>query len=96
MSKKSGKGNKHQKNEVNELDEFIQEDRGEGNSALEIGYLTGAILDYYETTGAPQIEDGDEWKAGTEYESKSRLNIPSELDIEIKKAFIFQIKKFQK
>lgn len=99
MSKKSGKGKKSKNyDEVEELGELIQNTSQEdtSNSALDIGYLVGAIIDYYETTGSPTLDEGDEWKSGTEYEPRSRCNIPQELDEAVKKAFLFQIKKFQR
>lgn len=65
-------------------------------SASEIGYITTAILDYYESTGSQPLEDGDEWKSldPDKYMSKG-VKIPNDLDEEIKKAFISQIKRFQ-
>ncbi len=96
MSKKSGKGKKSKKND--KIDELyvVQNPSVEdaNNSALDIGYLTGAILDYYESTGAAPLDDGDEWKAGTSFEPKSRCNIPKEIDEAVKAAFLIQIKKF--
>jgi len=103
MSKKSGKGKKSKKHEdVEDFDNLVKEissgdDSGsDNNSAVEIGYLTGAILDYYEATGGQPLDEGDEWKIGTEYEPKTKSNIPKELDEAIKKAFLVQVKKFQK
>jgi hypothetical protein len=97
MSKKSGKG-KNSKNydESEELSGFVVNQQDTANNVLDIGYLTGAILDYYEVTGAPALDEGDEWKAGTSYEPKSRCNIPKELDEAVKKAFLVQVKKFHK
>lgn len=89
MSKKPGKGKKS-KNKIEEVEEVK-----DTQSAVEIGYLTTAILDYYEATGRPPLDEGDEWKEGTDYEPKSSLDIPEDLDNEIRKAFIAQIKKFQ-
>jgi hypothetical protein len=97
MSKKSGKGKKSKNyDESEELSGFVTNTQDTANNVLDIGYLTGAILDYYEVTGAPALDEGDEWKAGTSYEPKSRCNIPSELDEAVKKAFLVQIKKFHK
>jgi len=76
MSERS-KGNANQDNEL----ELEQENREQVPAAVEFGYLTTAILDYYEATGSGPIEDGE---------------IPEDIDKEIKKAFIVQIKKFQK
>ena len=86
MSKKPKKSKK----KVDGLEEIK-----ETPSAVEIGYITGAILDYYESTGRPPLDEGDEWKEGTDYEPKPIVEIPEDLDEEIKKAFIAQIKKFQ-
>jgi len=91
MSKK-GKGKKSKVIEdVNEIEEIEIVP-----SAVEIGYITTAILDYYESTGSQPLEDGDEWKKldPEKYMSKG-IEVPAELDKEIKKAFIAQIKKFQ-
>lgn len=91
MSKKSGKGK-------NFNIERVYEEREDNVivNPIDLSYLTDAILDYYTTTGAPVLEDGEEWKSGTDFAPKSSVNIPQELDNEIKKAFIAQIKKFQK
>jgi len=91
MSKK-GKGKKSKVIEdVNEIEgvESI-------SSAVDIGYITTVILDYYESTRSQSLEDGDEWKRldPEKYMSKD-FNIPEDLDKEIKKAFIAQIKRFQ-
>jgi hypothetical protein len=88
MSKKPNKGKKSKVEKVSEEESNA--------SAVEIGYLTGAILDYYESTGRPPLEEGDEWKDldPEKYRPKG-LEIPEELDKEIMKAFIAQIKKFQ-
>jgi len=67
----------------------------EGIDEVGIGELTGIILDYYCTTGEQPMDSGDEWKKGTEHEPKPTAVIPGELDEEIKKAFMTQIKKFQ-
>jgi hypothetical protein len=99
MSKKSGKGKKSKKQEeIEELENLVEEVSTEdtSNSAVDIGYLTGAILDYYDATGRQPLDDGDEWKEGTQYEPKAKSNIPKELDDAIREAFLVQIKKFQK
>lgn len=99
MSKKSGKGKKSKNyDELEGISGSVENTNTQDteNSVLDIGYLTGAILDYYEVTGAPALDEGDEWKAGTSFEPKSRCNIPKELDEAVKKAFLIQIKKFHK
>lgn len=91
MSKK-GKGKKSKAIEdVNDIEELELIP-----SAVEIGYITTTILDYYESTGSQPLEDGDEWKRldPDKYMSKG-VKIPNDLDEEIKKAFIAQIKRFQ-
>lgn len=96
MSKKSGKGKKSENVDL-ELEQVTQQQEFENqNGTLEMGYLITAILDYYSETGEPPLEDGEEWKSGTDYAPKSSLKIPADLDIEVKKAFMVQIKKFQK
>jgi len=110
MSKKSGKGKKSNKHEEVDLRNLITSTIAESfegvsrvvdtedadNSVIEIGYLIGAILDYYEATGRQPLDDGDEWKRGTEHEPGSSCNIPKALDDEIMNSFLIQIKKFQK
>ena len=84
-------------NEENEeIDYIVQQNNLENSENVGIGELTAIILDYYCTTGEQPLDSGDEWKKGTEHEPKATAVIPSELDEEIKKAFLFQIKKFQK
>lgn len=92
MSKKHGKGKKSQTiEEINEVEGVEM-----APSAVEIGYLTTAILDYYESTGNQLLEDGEDWKRlDPEKYMKKGLDIPKELDEEIKKAFIAQIRRFQ-
>lgn len=91
MSKK-GKGKKSKVIEgINEIEEVEVIP-----SAVEIGYITTAILDYYEATGSQPLEDGDEWKKldPDKYMTKG-IEVPKDLDEEIRKAFIAQIKRFQ-
>lgn len=99
MSKKSGKGKgkKSKKSEV-DVESLVEgsEDESTASGAVEIGYLTSAILDYYNDTGEQTLDEGDEWKQGTKYAPKVKSAVPKELDEEIKKAFLVQIKKFQK
>ena len=87
----SNKGKKDQ-----EVEEIHESDIDSGN-AMELGYLTTAILDYYETTGKESFDEGEDWKTGTEHDKRREaVKIPADLDKEIKKAFIAQVKKFQK
>ena len=79
-----------------EIEEVIQESENGLSGALEIGYLTGAILDYYETAGPQQFDEGEDWKKDTEHDKRQKSTVPEDLDSEIKKAFMFQIKKLQK
>lgn len=103
MSKKSNRGKKSNKHD--DVEEFYNLTKqvnyddntsSNNNSTIEIDCLIGAILDYYETTAEQTVDEGEEWKIGTEYEMKSKSNIPKELDEAIKKAFLAQIKKLQK
>jgi hypothetical protein len=91
MSKKSETG----KGDNSEVEEFY-EGIVESQSAIEIGYLTSIILDYYGETGFQPLEEGEEWKESDpeKYRVKG-IQVPSDLDAEIKKAFMAQIKKFQ-
>jgi hypothetical protein len=77
--------------------ELQAEERELTPAAVEISYLTTAILDYYDATGSSPAEEGDEWKKldPEKYLTKG-IEIPEDLDREIKKAFMVQIKKFQK
>lgn len=88
-----GKGNANQDNEL----ELEQDVREQMPAAVEFGYLTTAIIDYYEAIGTGPVEDGDEWKRSDpdKYLSKG-VEVPEDVDKEIRKAFIVQIKKFQK
>ncbi len=91
--------NKSDKEDNEEVDYVYQSENPEGTDGVEnvgIGELTAIILDYYCVTGDQPLDFGDEWKKGTDHEPKPTAVIPEELDKEIKKAFLFQIKKFQK
>jgi len=80
-----------------EVEGVAQDAESDNGNAMEFGYLTTAILDYYETTGTESFDEGEDWKVGTEYDKrKTVVSIPDDLDKEIKKAFITQVKKFQK
>lgn len=63
---------------------------GLSNQILEFGYLINTILDYY-TDGKPPIDNGDNWKKGTEHEEKI---IPEEIDKLVLQAFKKQLSKF--
>lgn len=77
-------------------EELEDEVSTEDSTAFELGVLTGAILDYYETTGAEGFDEGEAWKKGTEHDNrKAVVEIPEDLNAEVKKAFMTQIKKFQ-
>lgn len=58
----------------------------------EFGYLIGVILDYYESSKG-KLDDGEEWKRGTEHEKKV---VPEKLDKMIQTAFEKQLSKFSK
>jgi len=91
--------NKSNNEDNEEMGYIIQPEHLEGAEGVEsvgIGELTAIMLDYYCVTGQQPVDTGDEWKKGTEYEAKPTAVIPEDLDKEIKKAFLFQIKKFQK
>lgn len=83
---------KKQKNQ--EIEDAVIIEEVEGRGPAELGCLMDTILDYFCATGEPPLVEGDEWKEGTEYRPKG-LSIPKEVDDEVKKAFIFQLKKFQ-
>lgn len=83
----SGKPNKLNEVKVVETDNL---------SALELNALVGTILDYYETTEGEILDSGEEWKRLSEDENVGRgVSVPNELDEELKKAFIAQVKRFQ-
>ena len=94
MSEKFDQSNNEEENfdGVSEKDEIIM---SSPTSPVEIGYLTSAILDYYDSTSSEELDISEKWKSGTEYESGPRVKVPKEIDEEIKKAFLCQIKKFQ-
>lgn len=75
------------------IEEAVVIGETKSTSIVEFGELVGMILDYYDATGS-NLEEGDEWKRGTEHASKM-LEVPEDVDGELKKAFISQIKKFQ-
>jgi len=77
--------------------ELEQDIREQSPPAIEFGYLTTAILDYYDGIGSGTVEEGDEWKKldPDKYLPKG-IEVPEDIDKEIKKAFMVQIKKFQK
>jgi hypothetical protein len=80
-----------------EIEEVINESDSDSGNAMELGYLTTAILDYYETTSKESLDEGESWKSGNEHDNrKEAVKVPEDLDKEIKKAFIAQVKKFQK
>jgi hypothetical protein len=82
--------------EIDGIDGNIRNENQEEPTPIELGVLTGAILDYYETTGGEGFDEGEGWKENTEHDKrKSGVEIPGDLDEEIKKAFMTQIKKFQ-
>lgn len=60
------------------------------NEIFELGYLVNVILDYYTSS---QVEEGEEWKKGTEHEREA---IPQPIDKLVQKAFETQLKKFIK
>lgn len=75
-----------------ELKEKITPPTPKDGEVYEFGYLIGVILDYYESSKG-KIEEGENWKKGTEYEEKI---VPSEIDSQIQKAFTKQLSKFCK
>lgn len=86
------------KDSFDERDELYQEHDSELNNKpselMEIGYLIGIILDYYETTEVV-IESGEEWKSGTIHQPKSAVAVPEKLNSEILKLFTHKIIEFQ-
>jgi len=95
--KKQYMSEEEKNSENSENEELMQERESDGGSAMELGYLTTAILDYYETTATEGFDEGEGWKAGSEHDKRKKgVEIPADLNAEIKKAFIVQIKKFQK
>lgn len=72
----------------------VKENDKEESGAAEFGYIINVILDYYEIKGGSHKDDGESWKKGTEHDV-SGVDLPEEVDAEIMKAFITQVKKFQ-
>lgn len=62
---------------------------------MEFKFLIDTVLDYYASSGEQALTEGDEWKKGTEHMPQG-IEVPEDVDSEVKKAFIHQIKKFQK
>jgi hypothetical protein len=62
---------------------------------IEFKYLIDTVLDYYASSGEQALTEGDEWKKGTEHMPQG-IEIPEDVDEEVRKAFVCQIKKFQK
>jgi len=62
---------------------------------IEFKYLIDTVLDYYASSGNQTLTEGDEWKKGTEHMPQG-IEVPEEVDAEVRKAFVHQIKKFQK
>ena len=62
------------------------------NEINDLGYLLNVILDYYLSSN-DTIEEGEEWKKGTELQKDI---IPEKIDNLINKAFESQLKKFIK
>lgn len=75
-------------------DAVIIEEIGDAGP-IKLNYLVDTVLNYYASSGEQALIEGDEWKKGTEHMPKG-IEIPEDLDKEIKKTFIHQIKKFQK
>lgn len=75
--------------EIPEAIEFRFEEKPE-LSMLEMTYLINSILDFYaeESDG-----EGEEWKRKTGISHKS---VPDNIKSEVEKAFVAQLKKFQK
>jgi len=82
--------------EIEGIDEDVRDSNREEPTAIELGVLTGAILDYYETTGSQPLDSGEEWKkSDPDKYMTTGVEVPEDLEKEIKKAFMTQIKKFQ-
>ena len=63
------------------------------------GYLIDTILGYYAETSAEGLDSSETWKKGTENEknaSAGAINIPTDVDKMVKKAFEKQLRKFSK
>lgn len=86
----------HMNEHSNDTSPFANEFAGEDNisdkndiSTVELSYLVNSILEYYHDEDAG---DGDQWKKES---GMSNKNIPEDIDVEVKKAFISQLRKFQ-
>lgn len=78
-----------------EFMEPIEEIISTSKEMNDFGYLVATILDYYIAKHNMDFrEDGDEWKEGTKYEKPKA--IPNSVDKGIEKAFLTQLKRFQK
>lgn len=85
------------KKEDNIEDAIILSESGKCSAETEqLGFLMEIILDYYGATGDGLVE-GDEWKLSDpeNYKIPNAVEVPGDLDKEIKRAFITQVKKYQ-
>jgi hypothetical protein len=78
-----------------EIEDAIVIEEVESAGPIKLRYLIDTVLDYYASSGEQALTEGDEWKKGTEHMPQG-IEVPEELDKEVRKAFIHQIKKFQK
>lgn len=79
-----------------EIQETVESENVEPIISKEIGdfnFLITTLIDYYQAKAGMrgELDEGDEWKAGTKYE---RIVIPDKLDNAVEKAFSMQLKKF--
>lgn len=76
---------------------IIEESTNVGGQSLEFKFLMDTLLDYFESTGGKASQgEGEAWKKGTIHESVVGIDVPEEIQKEVTKTFIFQLKKFQK
>ena len=85
MSEKENKKNEEEVVFNNDSNNFGES----GISMAEFTYLINSIVDYY-SIDLPS--EGEEWKFKSKLKNKS---VPEEVDKEVKKAFLTQLKKFQ-
>jgi len=81
------------------LRQKISIDGVKDTEVFSFGYLIDTILGYYAETSAEGLDSSETWKKGTEYEknaSAGAINIPTDVDKMVKKAFEKQLRKFSK
>lgn len=79
-----------------EIQETTQPENTESPVSKEIGdfnFLICTVIEYYGAKSAG-LDEGDEWKQGTDYAPKAPIEFPKNVDALVERAFLKQLKKF--